>query len=88
MIQLHHALEDHDHGHVVCTSKTEKHFHEGDESDCSMMHYQMEINATDFNIAYEILPKYFVLTNFNELPTDKKNVTLIRKSSRAPPITA
>lgn len=83
IIQLHHAFEEHKHD--VCISKTEKHFHDNDEIDCSLFHYQLKINSIEFVSNYDILLNFLDLTTFNELPIKKKVIHLLKKSSRAPP---
>ena len=81
-IKLVHLLENHE--HVVCTSKTEQHFHEI-EIDCTFCHVQSEIFTTEFTSNYDVIPQHFYSDISSKQPQKIKVVYHSKKTSRGPP---
>ncbi|WP_459742267.1 hypothetical protein [Polaribacter sp. OB-PA-B3] len=80
-IQITHALENHD--HVVCSSKVEQHIHQ-DSLNCDELHKQLIIFNFTFN-SFELAETEIYKTDFLSKNIRLKEVTVSKKSSRAPP---
>lgn len=81
-IQTVHAFENHE--HTVCTATDIKHIHNQD-IDCSVFHFQIQLNIFDFSTDYEFINFPIVDQNFDNYTPSTYHTYLISKSSRGPP---
>lgn len=84
ILQTIHIFETHDE-HFVCNSDVDQHFHEYENIDCSLLHFQFEIFSTDLTSQYDVIPVHFYTNTFNEQPQITNVVHAIKNTNRGPP---
>lgn len=82
VIQLAHALDNHE--HTVCNSLTDTHVHTRD-IDCDIFHRQIHNPTIDFNSAAAVIPVHFYTTQFIEKAQKIERQYSSKKTSRGPP---
>jgi len=82
LVQLAHAIDNHE--HVVCTSTDQQHVHER-SLDCHLLHRQIQNPTIDFPSALEVIPEHFYTFLFLESPQKKEVQFHSEKTSRGPP---
>lgn len=81
-IQLAHTFENHE--HTVCTSTNDQHFHKK-ELDCSLLHFNFEVFALNFNSDYNLIAVLYFKTLFNDQPQFIPVNHIVKALPRAPP---
>ena len=82
MVQLAHALDNHE--HVVCTSTDQQHIHER-ALDCDLLHRQFQNPTIEFPTDFGVIPEKYYTFLYLETPQKKEIQFHSKKSTRGPP---